>query len=172
VNAITKLISVQKSKPMASAHQPRIGRLHHLSGSHLQIFMASFSRHYQLNLYQQAVAAGFPSPAEDHIDKKLDLNRHLICNPAATFYVRVTGDSMIGAGIHSGDLLIVDRSLDATSGRIIIAVLHGELAVKRFCREGNRILLLAEHADCPPVEIYDPQDLHIWGVVTVVIHRV
>jgi DNA polymerase V len=157
---------------MASAHQARIGRPNPLRVSHLEIFMASFSRHYRLNLYQQAVAAGFPSPAEDHIDKKLDLNRHLIRNPAATFYVRVTGDSMIGAGIHSGDLLIVDRSLDATSGRIVIAVLHGELTVKRFCKEGNRILLLAEHADYPPIDIHDLQDLNIWGVVTVVIHRV
>jgi DNA polymerase V len=157
---------------MASDHQPRIGRLPQLRVSHLQIFMASFSRHHRLTLYQQAVVAGFPSPAEDHIDQKLDLNCYLIRNPAATFYVRVTGDSMIGAGIHSGDLLIVDRSLDATSGRIVIAVLYGELTVKRFYKEDNRILLLAEHADYPPIEIHDLQELNIWGVVTVVIHRV
>jgi DNA polymerase V len=157
---------------MTSAHRPHIGRLNSLRVSHLEIFVAIFSRHYRLNLYQQAVAAGFPSPAEDHIEKKLDLNRHLIHNPAATFYVRVAGDSMIGAGIHSGDLLIVDRSLDATSGRIIIAVLYGELTVKRLCKEDSRILLLAEHTDYPPIEIQEPRDLTIWGVVTVVIHRV
>lgn len=138
----------------------------------LKAFEVSLSRCYRLNLYQQPVAAGFPSPAEDHIDKKLDLNRHLVHNPAATFYVRVTGDSMIGAGIYSGDLLIVDRSLDATSGRIIIVVLQGELTVRRFWQEGDRILLLAEQPNDPPIEIHDPQDLNIWGVVTVVIHRV
>jgi DNA polymerase V len=135
-------------------------------------YSACIAIRYRLNLYQQPISAGFPSPAEDHIDRKLDLNQHLVHNPAATFYVRVTGDSMVGAGIHSGDLLIIDRSLDAISGRIVIAVLHGELTVKRLSLEGDRILLRAENPDYPPIEIYDPQDLSIWGVVTAVIHLV
>jgi DNA polymerase V len=137
-----------------------------------EVFAVDLSRKYLLTLYQQPVAAGFPSPAEDYIERKLDLNRHLVRNPAATFYVRVTGDSMITAGIHSGDLLIVDRSLEATSGRIVIAVFQGELIVKRLWQEGDCIFLLAEHPDYPPIEIHDSQELIIWGVVTTIIHSV
>jgi DNA polymerase V len=125
---------------------------------------------FSLDLYQQPVSAGFPSPAEDYVEGKLDLNLHLIKNPAATFYVRVSGDSMIGAGVHSGDLLVVDRSLDAASGRIVIAVLNGELTVKRISFEGDRLILKAENDGYPPIEVMEPQELCIWGVVTSVIH--
>lgn len=125
---------------------------------------------FSLDLYQQPVSAGFPSPAEDYIEGKLDLNLHLIKNPAATFYVRVSGDSMTGAGIHSGDLLVVDRSLDPVSGRIVIAVLNGELTVKRLGFEGDRPILNAENANYPPIKITEPQELCIWGVATSVIH--
>ncbi|MGB8702815.1 MAG: translesion error-prone DNA polymerase V autoproteolytic subunit [Thermosynechococcaceae cyanobacterium] len=125
---------------------------------------------FSLNLYQQPVSAGYPSPAEDYIEGKLDLNLHLIKNPAATFYVRVSGDSMTGAGIHNGDLLVVDRSLDAVSGRIVIAVLNGELTVKRLCVEDDRLVLKAENDDYPPIDVNEPQDLCIWGVATSVIH--
>jgi DNA polymerase V len=144
----------------------------HCEAKVINCYSARIAIRYRLNLYQQPVAAGFPSPAEDHIDRKLDLNQHLVHNQSATFYVRVTGDSMIGAGIHSGDLLIIDRSLEAISGRIVIAVLHGELTVKRLCQEGDRLLLRAENPDYAPIEIHDPQDLSIWGVVTTVIHLV
>ncbi|HEY9827606.1 MAG TPA: translesion error-prone DNA polymerase V autoproteolytic subunit [Stenomitos sp.] len=123
-----------------------------------------------LDLYQQPVSAGFPSPAEDYIEGKLDLNLHLIKNPAATFYVRVSGDSMIGAGIHNGDLLVVDRSLDAVSGRIVIAVLNGELTVKRLLQDGDRLFLNAENKHYPPIEVCEPQSFCIWGVATSVIH--
>ncbi|MGB8700730.1 MAG: LexA family transcriptional regulator [Thermosynechococcaceae cyanobacterium] len=125
---------------------------------------------FSLTLYQQPVSAGYPSPAEDYIEGKLDLNLHLIKNPAATFYVRVSGDSMTGAGIHNGDLLVVDRSLDAVSGRIVIAVLNGELTVKRLYVEGDHLLLKAENDGYPPIEVTEPQDLCIWGVATSVIH--
>lgn len=123
-----------------------------------------------LNLYQQTVSAGFPSPAEDYVEGKLDLNLHLIKNPAATFYVRVSGDSMLGAGIHSGDLLVVDRSLEAISGRIVIAVLNGELTVKRLSVESDRLILKAENESYPSIEVTEPQELSIWGVATSVIH--
>jgi hypothetical protein len=86
------------------------------------IFVPEFSTRYRLNLFQQPVSAGFPSPCEDHLDGKLDLNRHYIKNPSATFFVRVSGDSMTGAGIHNNDLLIVDRSLEPTPGKVVIAV--------------------------------------------------
>jgi DNA polymerase V len=135
-----------------------------------RIFAAEFSSSCRLNLYQQPVAAGFPSPAEDYIDRKLDLNRYYVKNPAATFYVRVDGNSMIGAGIHSGDLLIVDRSLKPLSGRVVIAVINGEHTVKRLRKEGDRVFLMAENADYAPIEVSEFEELYVWGVVTEVIH--
>ena len=91
-----------------------------------------------LPLFTCPVSAGFPSPSDDYIEGKLDLNRHLIPNPIATFFVRVTGDSMVGAGIYSGDLLIVDRSLETRDGQVAIAVVDGELLVKRSYQSFQR----------------------------------
>jgi DNA polymerase V len=137
----------------------------------IKLFTPDQSTPFLLNLFQQPVSAGFPSPAEDHIDQKLDLNRYFIKNPSATFYVRVNGDSMTGAGIHSGDMLIVDCSLEPVPGKVVIAVINGEHTVKRLMREGDRILLIAENAEYPPIEISELEDLHIWGVVTLVMHQ-
>ena len=121
-------------------------------------------------LFLFAVPAGFPSPAEDYIERNLDLNEHLVKNPAATFFVRVAGDSMTGAGIHHDDILVVDRSLAAISGKIVIAVVDGELTVKRFLQYGSKCRLMAENPDHPDIEIEDGMDLEIWGVVTSSIH--
>jgi DNA polymerase V len=122
-------------------------------------------------LFLSGVSAGFPSPAEDYIDRKLDLNELLIQNPAATFFVRVAGDSMIGAGIHHDDILIVDRSLDAGSGKIVIAVYNGELTVKRLIHDKDSIRLVAENPNYPPLVITEESGCEIWGVVTSVIHQ-
>ena len=122
-----------------------------------------------LNLYLSPVSAGFPSPAEDYIEDELDLNNYLIRNPPATFIVRVSGDSMTGAGIHSGDLLLVDRSLQAVSGHIIVAALDGELTVKRLYQQDGCYWLYPENPSYAPIAA--PDDLHIWGVATTVIHR-
>ena len=116
------------------------------------------------------IPAGFPSPAEDYVEGPLDLNRHLILHPAATFFVRVKGDSMIGAGIHSGDLLIVDRAVTAIHNSVIIAVLNGDLTVKRLYRVGEILRLMPENPDYPPIEIPPGTDFEVWGVVTKVIH--
>lgn len=121
-------------------------------------------------LYASTVPAGFPSPADDFIEAHLDLNTHLVRHPAATFFVMASGDSMLGAGIHSGDMLIVDRSLEATHGRIVIAAIDGELTVKRLSRTDGRVRLLPENPDYPAIDISDSQDMVIWGVVTHVIH--
>lgn len=99
------------------------------------------------------VPAGFPSPADDYAEGPLDLNRHLIRHPAATFFVRVKGDSMIGAGIFSGDLLIVDRAMNPTNGSIVIAVVNGDLTVKRLHRSKGGITLLPENPAYRPIEI-------------------
>ncbi len=121
-------------------------------------------------LFMVPVAAGFPSPAEDYIEGKLDLNKHLIKHPAATFFVRVAGDSMIDAGIHPGDILIVDRSLEPADKKVVIAVIDGELTVKRIRMSRGRIYLMPENEKYRPIEIEKEMKFDIWGVVTNVIH--
>ena len=125
-----------------------------------------------LPLLAAAVPAGFPSPAEDFVEGTLDLNEHLIHRPAATFIVRVKGDSMTGVGIFPGDLLVVDRSLEAQSGSIVIAVIGGELTVKRLHRatEGHWVLV-AESPHYPPIPLGPDRECMIWGVVASAIHQ-
>ncbi|MDD3815558.1 MAG: translesion error-prone DNA polymerase V autoproteolytic subunit [Desulfocapsaceae bacterium] len=122
-------------------------------------------------LFTCGVSAGFPSPAEDHIDRKLDLNELLIQHPVATYFVRVAGESMKDAGINHGDILVVDRSLEAVSGKIVIAIVNGELTVKRFIQDSASCQLVAANPDYPPVEITEDTDFNVWGVVTSVIHQ-
>jgi DNA polymerase V len=122
-------------------------------------------------LFTCGVSAGFPSPAEDHIDRKLDLNELLIQHPVATFFVRVAGESMKDAGINHGDILVVDRSLEAVSGKVVIAIVNGELTVKRFIQDNASCQLVAANPDYPPVEITEDIDFSVWGVVTSVIHQ-
>ncbi|MBU0967778.1 MAG: translesion error-prone DNA polymerase V autoproteolytic subunit [Proteobacteria bacterium] len=122
-------------------------------------------------LFSSGVSAGFPSPADDYIDRELDLNEYLITNPAATFFVRVAGDSMIGAGINHDDILIVDRSIEPVSGRIVIAIVDGELTVKRLIKNGDCCRLVAENPLYPPTEIEKEMELEVWGVVTCAIHH-
>ncbi len=126
----------------------------------------------KLPLYLASIAAGFPSPADDFLDKKLDLNEHLIRHPAATFFVRVQGNSMIQAGIHSGDVLIVDRALEPADRKIVVAVVNGELTVKRLRRKKDRTFLAAENPEYRDLEITPEMDFDIWGVVVHVIHSV
>ena len=121
-------------------------------------------------LFGAFVPAGFPSPADDFLEGTLDLNEHLIRHPAATFFIRVTGDSMLGAGIHSGDLLVVDRAREASDGKVVIAVLDGELAVKRLRRRNGKIILVSENDHYEPVEVKEDMECVVWGVVTSVIH--
>lgn len=122
-------------------------------------------------LFLGGVSAGFPSPAEDYVDRALDLNELLIKHPAATFFVRVAGDSMLGAGIQHNDILIVDRSLEPVSGRIVIAVVGGELTVKRLVRDRNGSRLVAENPRYPPLPLTEESGCEIWGVVTGVVHQ-
>ncbi len=118
------------------------------------------------------VPAGFPSPAEDYVEGALDLNEHLIAHREATFFVRVKGQSMTGAGIQDGDLLVVDRALEAGHGDIVVAVVDGELTVKRLWRRGARVRLLAENPAYAPIDLKDGQELAVWGVVTNIIRSV
>lgn len=127
---------------------------------------------YHLPLFLESVSAGFPSPADDYLEGALDLNEFLVKNPSASFFVRVTGDSMIGAGIHSGDILLVDRSLEPKHGSVVIAVVNGELTVKRLHRLKDRIYLLPENNNYNPIEITEDMSFEVWGVVRTVIHSV
>jgi DNA polymerase V len=125
-----------------------------------------------LVLYECKIEAGFPSPASDYIEGTLDLNDHLIKNPAATFFVRVSGESMVGAGMRPNDILIVDRSINPTNGKIVIAVLDGELTVKRLRFKDNQAYLMPENSSFRPIKVSPDSDFSIWGVVTNVIHPV
>lgn len=125
-----------------------------------------------LPLIVHPAAAGFPSPANDSIEQKLDLNEHLIKNKEASFFMRVRGDSMIGAGIHNDDLLIVDRSLTAHDKSIVVAIVDGGFLVKRLIRHDDKLLLASENPCYEPIEITPDMDFEIWGVVTSVIHKV
>jgi DNA polymerase V len=126
----------------------------------------------ELPQFLTAVSAGFPSPADDHLDGNLDLNAYLIRHPHATFLTRVTGDSMCEAGIHSGDLLIVDRALEATSGHVVVAAIEGELTVKRLIKRQGQVCLQAANPNYPPIMLHEHSNCTIWGVVVYAIHSV
>ena len=163
-------LSLHSNQQISKEHQVERQGLRnppHLWGDEHTILNNKF---LPLPLYSTRVAAGFPSPAEDHIDLELDLNEHLVKRPAATFFVRVSGVSMIGAGIHENDILIVDRSIKPTNGKVVIAVINGELTVKRIKISKNKILLMPENEKYSPIVINEEMDFSIWGVVTNVIH--
>ncbi len=136
-----------------------------------EIQPADTSTELELPMAEAACPAGFPSPAEDYMEERIDLNEHLIDNPTATFFVRVSGASMVDAGIHDGDILVVDRSLEPTKGKIVIAVLDGQLAVKRLVKKEEDFYLFSENDDYENLKINPESDFRIWGVATYVIHQ-
>lgn len=118
------------------------------------------------------VPAGFPSPADGHLEKPLDLNDYVVEHPAATFFMRVEGDSMVGAGIHNGDVLAVDRLLRPASGSVIVAILDGRFTVKRLVRSKAGWRLDPANPLYPSIAIRTESDFEVWGVVTYTIHKV
>ncbi len=156
VNAINPVIEVYKSQVK----------------SDVEVLIASDNpTELSIPIFTSRVQAGFPSPADDHLEDTLDLNTHLIHHKEATFFVKAQGDSMIGAGIQQGDILIVDKSLTAKSGKIVIAVVDGEFTVKRLHKYKGNITLKAENPDFKDIKIGGDDELIIWGVVTSVIHQ-
>lgn len=125
----------------------------------------------KLPLVSASVEAGFPSPADDHLERGIDLNEELIRNPAATFLVRVKGESMRDAGIHTGDTLIVDKSVSPSDRQIVVAMIDGEFTVKRFRKVNGRVFLEAANDSFAPIEVGENQELTIWGAVTYIIHQ-
>jgi DNA polymerase V len=126
---------------------------------------------HEVPMYSNKVAAGFPSPADDYLEDKIDLNQYLVKHPASTFLVRASGESMINAGIFPDDILVVDRSLKAEDGKVIIAVVDNELTVKRYRKKGRKIILEPENDAFDPIVIPQASEAFVWGVVTNVIHN-
>ena len=130
----------------------------------------SASKRFRIPLLNDSVSAGFPSPADDYTEENIDLNEHLISNPFSTFFLRVKGESMINAGIKDKDLIIVDKSLIARPGNIIIAMIDGEFTIKRLSIKNDELYLKAENHNYPDFSFKDHIDVQIWGVVIYSIH--
>lgn len=122
-------------------------------------------------LLSSNISAGFPSPAQDYIEDTLDLNQHLIAHPSATYFVKVEGYSMVNAGIYPGDILIVDRAEEPAHKKIVIAVIDGELTVKRLYTEKGKWFLSPANPEFPSIQITKDMNFHIWGVVIYAIHK-
>lgn len=137
----------------------------------MELFKADISKKISLPLFAEKIPAGFPSPADGYLEKKLDLNDLMIKHPAATYFLRVEGDSMIGAQISSGDILVVDRSESPSPNKIIVAIINGEFTVKRLLKEGDKLILKAENPRYPKIVIEEGNDFQVFGVVTYVIHK-
>ena len=121
-------------------------------------------------LTTESISAGFPSPAESYMETPLDLNEYLVTDPPATFFIKAMGDSMIGAGIFSGDTVIVNRALNAKNGSIIVAHLEGEFTLKRLRISQKVMELIPENSQFESIEIREDSDFEVWGVVTHTIH--
>ena len=122
-------------------------------------------------VFLDKISAGFPSPATDYIENKLDLNEYLVNHPAATFIVKASGPSMTESGILSGDLLIVDRSVTPKNDNIVIASVFGDLTVKKLRKKGSALFLVSANDEYHSIEIKEEMECFIWGVVTYVIHK-
>ena len=155
-----KLLDFKKRRGLNSLYRIDIG----------EIFSGKVSSVLRIPLFESRIQAGFPSPTDELSEGALDLNEYLIPHKASTFFIRVTGESMTGVGIFPGDMLIVDRSLAPTYGRIVIAILNGEMTVKRLEKDKNRVLLCSENEQFPDIKVTEDDDFSIWGVVTNVIH--
>lgn len=137
----------------------------------LEFFKLSVQTKIELPLVEATISAGFPSPADDYSEARLDLNKELISNESATFYARVRGDSMTLAGISDGDLLIIDKSKTPINGSIVVCLIDGEFTVKRLQKKGNQFFLMPENDNYQPIKIKPENDVTIWGVVTYTIKK-
>ena len=141
------------------------------SSSAFEFYGLNADKKSESDLYSHDVPAGFPSPAEDFLEKRLDLNDYLIRNKAATFLVKVAGNSMEKAGIYDEDVLVVDRSLEPEDGKVVLGILNGEFTVKRISKKNNKLLLVPANETFKTIEVSPEMDFKIWGVVTYSLHR-
>ncbi|TYA60137.1 LexA family protein [Formosa maritima] len=138
----------------------------------LTFFTPDFSEHSETVFFDTGISAGFPSPAEDFKEERLSLDNILVKNKLATFYARVSGQSMIDAGLDDNDLLVIDRSLEPAHNRIAVCFLDGEFTVKRLRVEKDGVWLQPENPNYEPIQITEENDFVIWGIVTNVIKKV
>ena len=141
------------------------------TGPRLEIFSSCLETALELPLLPFGRSAGFPSPALDFIDLFIDLNKHLVGHPSATFYGRVQGESMKGAGINDGDLLIIDKSIEPANGKIAVCYLDGEFTLKRIKLNKNGLWLVPENDQYQAIKIEEENNLTIWGIVTYIIKK-
>jgi len=125
----------------------------------------------ELSLVEASVSAGFPSPADDYLEERLDLNKVLIENPSSTFYARVKGESMALAGISDGDLLVIDKSKTPANRSVVVCLIDGEFTVKRLEKHRGDFFLMPENPDFKPIKIKPENEVKIWGVVTYTIKK-
>lgn len=137
----------------------------------LGIFSPDLSSHVALPYADQGIQAGFPSPAQDYISESIDLNRELIRHPAATFYGRVSGDSMIGDGIESGDILVIDRSIEPSDGDLAVCCLDGDFTLKRISLSDGVVRLIPSNESFDPILVTAESQFEVWGVVTYTIKQ-
>ena len=138
----------------------------------IDIFTPLNDESIEIPLSEERVAAGFPSPAEDYVSLKLDLNKELIKSPASTFYARVSGLSMIDEGINDGDLLVIDKSLEPKDGSLTVCYIDGKFSLKRFEKHQNYAMLIPANKNFTPIRVTAENDFMVWGVVTYIIKRV
>ena len=137
----------------------------------LDFYTPDFTTQLELPLAAGAISAGFPSPAEEYIELAIDLNKELIKHPAATFYARVKGSSMIDAGIADGDLLIIDKALEPKDGDIAVCFIDGEFTLKRLALKEDGIYLMPANAEFKPIRITEENDFLVWGMLAYIIHK-
>ncbi|MGM0636274.1 MAG: LexA family protein [Bacteroidota bacterium] len=138
----------------------------------LQLIEPDISSSVQILYIEEGINAGFPSPANDYLENRIDLNKEFVRNPSSTFYARVRGESMVGAGIDNNDLLIVDKSLDIKHGNIAVCIIDGEFTVKRVLFQKEEIILMPENKNFKPIKVNKEDEFLIWGVVTTVIKKI
>ncbi|KAA6232521.1 LexA family protein [Chlorobium phaeovibrioides] len=146
-----------------------LSRIH--TGTVLDCYTPDFSTPLPLPIAGSGVSAGFPSPAEDHEELVLDLNKALIKHPAATFYARVKGSSMVDAGIEDGDLLVIDKAIEPKDGAVAVCFIDGEFTVKRIALRDDGLYLIPANPAFNPVRITEENEFLVWGIVTYVIHQ-
>ncbi|HNV82459.1 MAG TPA: translesion error-prone DNA polymerase V autoproteolytic subunit [Tenuifilaceae bacterium] len=137
----------------------------------LEFFIPEVDKELKLPLVDAFISAGFPSPADDYIEGKLDLNRQLIKNPSSTFFARVRGTSMTDVGINDGDILIIDKSLEAKHNSVLVCFIDGEFTVKKVQKIKGELFLIPQSKDFAPIKVSRESDFRLWGVVTYCIHK-
>jgi DNA polymerase V len=139
--------------------------------SEIEFLHPDFGTELAIPFFDATVPAGFPSPAGDYTENKIDLNKYVIRNPSSTFMVRVKGDSMVDANISTGDILVVDKSLKAKDGDIVVGILDGEFTVKTLRKKGKEIMLMPANSKYEPISVSGDMNFEVWGVVTFTIKQ-